>query len=49
MDDKKRKQFVMPTGVLVDFIDEDIITASVQEEGGNDWAQYPDVDTFQEA
>ena len=45
MDDKKKK-FIMPDAEIVDFNNEDIITASVQTEGGNDWNLYPDVEDF---
>ena len=45
MDDKKKK-FMIPQAEVVGFENDDIVTASSQTEGGNDWDEYPDADEF---
>ena len=36
MDDKKKK-YVIPEAEIVDFVNDDIITKSIEEDGAADW------------
>ena len=45
MDDKKKK-FVLPEADVVDFSNEDIITASILDANNANWLEDPDGETF---